>query len=95
MPEGADPPGRKAGGHQVDAPREWMPLARGKDKGGEPRRGGPRREGVYYTPRGELLRQEKIEFSVQRAQKSGNEHLPAGLQKLPFLPFCLVLYYSV
>ena len=49
MSEGADPPGRKAGGPQVDAPREWMPLARGEDRGGEPRRGGPRREGVYYT----------------------------------------------
>lgn len=45
MSEGADPPGRKAGGHQVDAPREWMPLASGKDRGGEPRRGGP----VLYT----------------------------------------------
>lgn len=33
MSEGADPPGRKAGGHQVDAPREWMPLARGKGQG--------------------------------------------------------------
>lgn len=33
MSEGADPPGRKAGGHQVDAPREWMPLARGRGQG--------------------------------------------------------------
>lgn len=51
MSEGADPPGRKAGGHQVDAPREWMPLASGEDRGGEPRRGGPRGEKVCTTHR--------------------------------------------
>ena len=33
MSEGADPPGRKAGGHQVDAPREGGGQGRGTPEG--------------------------------------------------------------
>lgn len=68
MSEGRTRRAARPGGHQVDAPREWMPLASGKDRGGEPRRGGP----VLYTKAAEPTTTKVKKSSMINDQKKGD-----------------------